>query len=128
MFRNFLLVGAGGAVGSMARYGLSFLVGKMVVSPFPYGTFTINILGSLIIGVLFGLAGRFHWYNEGQEGLYLLLASGFCGGFTTFSTFALENVNLMGKGQSTVAIVYTGLSVVVGLLLCRLGIWLASAI
>ena len=128
MFRNFLLVGAGGAVGSMARYGLSFLIAKMVVSQFPYSTFTINILGSLIIGVLFGLAGRFHWYNEGQEGLYLLLASGFCGGFTTFSTFALENLTLVGKGQSTTALIYTGLSVIAGLLLCRLGIWLATAI
>ena|ERR1035437_2204568 len=123
MFRNFLLVGAGGAVGSMARYGIGYIMSKYVPNPFPIGTFSINIIGSLIIGILFGLVGRNQWL---QEGGMLLLASGFCGGFTTFSTFALENVNLMQKGQSVMAFIYMGLSVIIGLLLCRLGIWLAS--
>ena len=123
MFRNFLLVGAGGAAGSMARYGIGYIMSKYVPNPFPIGTFSINIIGSLIIGILFGLVGRNQWL---QEGGMLLLASGFCGGFTTFSTFALENVNLMQKGQSVMAFIYMGLSVIIGLLLCRLGIWLAS--
>ena len=123
MLRSFLLVGGGGAVGSMARYGVSFIVSKYITSPFPAGTFIINILGSLIIGILFGLVARNQWL---QEGGMLLLASGFCGGFTTFSSFALENVNLMQKGESITSFIYIGLSVIIGLLLCRLGIWITG--
>ncbi len=122
MFRNFLLVGVGGAAGSMARYGVSFIFSKFTPNTF-VGTFVINIIGSLLIGVLFGLMPRTTWL---QAGGWLLLASGVCGGFTTFSTFALENVNLMQKGQFITAVVYTGLSVVIGLLLCRVGIRLAA--
>jgi fluoride exporter len=124
MFRNFLLVGAGGAVGSMARYGVSFVLSKFLSQPCQFAsTFTINVVGSLIIGILFGLSARNQWLDQGG---YLLLASGFCGGFTTFSTFALENVNLMQKGQSVMAFAYMTLSLVVGLVLCRVGIWLAG--
>ena len=127
-FRAFLLVGAGGAAGSMLRYGVAVIMNKMTgfpnLHPFPFSTFAINVVGSLIIGILFGLVARNHWM---QETGYFLLASGFCGGFTTFSTFALENITLMQKGQSVIAILYMGLSVVVGLLLCRVGIWLAGS-
>ena len=123
MFRNFLLVGAGGAAGSMARYGVGYLISRVVPLAFPIGTFTINIAGCLLIGILFGLAGRNNWL---QETGMLLLATGFCGGFTTFSTFALDNITLMQKSQSYIALAYTGLSIVIGLLLCRVGIWLTS--
>ena len=122
--KGLLLVGVGGAVGSMSRYGVSLIINKFTQNPFPFGTFAINIIGSLLIGILFGLLARHQWL---QVGGYLLLASGFCGGFTTFSTFALENVTLMQKGQSTLAILYIGLSVVIGLLLCRMGMWLTGA-
>jgi CrcB protein len=122
LFRQFLLVGAGGALGSMARYGVSFVMSKFLQETYKFGaTFTINIIGSLIIGILFGLTAR---HPAMKEGSYLFLASGFCGGFTTFSSFALENVKLMNGGQSFLAFAYIGLSVVVGLVLCRLGIWL----
>ena len=124
MFRNFLLVGAGGAVGSMARYGVSFFMSKFLAQPYQFAsTFTINVVGSLIIGILFGLSARNSWLDQGG---YLLLASGFCGGFTTFSTFALENVNLMQKGQSVMAFTYMVLSLVAGLILCRVGVWLTA--
>lgn len=122
-FKSFLLVGIGGAAGSMLRYGVGATVSRYVAGPFPAGTFSINVIGSLIIGILFGLVARNQWL---QEGGMLLLASGFCGGFTTFSTFALENVNMMQKGQSLLSFFYIGSSVIVGLLLCRMGIWLAS--
>jgi len=107
----------------MLRYGVGSAVSRYITTPFPIGTFSINVIGSLIIGILFGLVSRNQWL---QEGGMLLLASGFCGGFTTFSTFALENVTLMQKGQSFMAVLYTGVSLVIGLLLCRLGIWLAG--
>lgn len=123
MFRSLLLVGAGGAAGSMLRYAVSYAMNKYVQHPFPFGTFVINIVGSLLIGLLFGLASRNQWL---QEGGMLLLATGFCGGFTTFSTFAMENVNLMQKGQSFMAITYMVLSVILGLVLCRLGMWMAE--
>lgn len=123
MFRSLLLVGAGGAAGSMLRYAVGYLMNKYVQHPFPWATFVINVIGSLIIGILFGLVGRNQWLQ--QTGM-LLLASGFCGGFTTFSTFALENADLMQKGQSFIAFTYMALSVIIGLALCRVGIWLAG--
>ena len=123
MLRNFLMVGFGGAVGSMARYGVAFIVSRFWNSPFPAGTFLINILGSLIIGMLFGLASRNSWL---QQGGMLLMATGFCGGFTTFSSFAMENVHLLGNRQSFIAITYISLSIIIGLLLCRVGIWLTN--
>ena len=123
MYKIVLLVGSGGFIGSIARYGIGHIASKYIQTSFPIGTFVINIIGSFIIGILFGLVSRNQWM---QQGGYLLLASGFCGGFTTFSTFALDNVNLMQKGESVTAIIYTGLSVIVGLLLCRVGIWLTA--
>lgn len=124
MLRSLLLVGVGGAAGSMLRYGVGHIVKTSFENAaFPWGTFAINIIGSFIIGILFGLSARSQWMQ--LTGIYLL-SSGFCGGFTTFSTFALENVSLMQKQQSLTALVYTGLSVVVGLVLCRVGIWIVE--
>ncbi len=107
----------------MARYGIGHITGKYVAGGFPWGTFIVNIVGCLIIGILFGLVSKSQWM---QQGGYLLLASGFCGGFTTFSTFALDNMNLMQKGLSATAILYTALSLVLGLLLCKAGMWLTA--
>ncbi|MES2704175.1 MAG: fluoride efflux transporter CrcB [Bacteroidota bacterium] len=119
-----LLVGTGGAAGSMARYGVGLLLGKVTTTPLPVATFVINILGSLIIGILFGLAARNQWL---QQGGMLLLATGFCGGFTTFSSLALESVNLVQKGYNMMSVLYVAASVVAGLVLCRVGMWLAGS-
>jgi fluoride exporter len=123
-FRALLLVGVGGALGSMARYAVSVAMAKVATVSFPVSTFGINVVGSFLIGLIVG------FYIKGSHGLsqnmVLLLATGFCGGFTTFSAFALENINLLQKGQSLMAILYASASVVCGLLLCRLGLWLTS--
>ena len=97
--------------------------GRLVQRPFPIGTFIINLLGCFIIGLLFGVARRNPVFKEQW---WLLLATGFCGGFTTFSAFALEGNNLLTGQHITTMLVYTALSVVLGLLLCRLGIWLTA--
>jgi CrcB protein len=123
MLRSFLLVGAGGAIGSMARYGIAYAMSKGTPETH-IATFLINIVGSLLIGLLFGMASRQQLMAGGAG--WLFLASGLCGGFTTFSTFALENVSLMQKGQSVAALTYTLASVVVGLLLCRVGMWMTG--
>ncbi len=121
MIKAFLLVGIGGFFGSIARYGVKLLTDKYIPVSFPYGTFIVNILGCFIIGVLFGLAHR----SQVNTNTWLVLATGFCGAFTTFSTFALENNMLLAGKQSTTAIVYTVLSLVLGLVLCRWGMALA---
>lgn len=124
MLRSLLIVGVGGAAGSMARYGLGIFVNKLTPgSTFPYGTLFINIAGCFLIGILFGLGIRNQWL---QDAGWLLLATGFCGGFTTFSTFALENIQMAGRQQTMSALLYTTLSLVFGLLLCRVGVWLTS--
>ncbi|OSZ79474.1 hypothetical protein CAP35_14845 [Chitinophagaceae bacterium IBVUCB1] len=123
MLRSLLLVGLGGAAGSILRYVVSIFISKQYAKPFPLATFIVNIVGCFLIGLLFGYVQK----NNNQQGdIWLLLATGFCGGFTTFSAFALENVNLM-KGQlSITALLYVVASVVVGILLCRVGITLSS--
>ena len=107
MVRNLLLVALGGGLGSVCRY----LVSRMVESSFPWGTFVVNILGSLLIGLLVALVGKGIVSNE----IKLLLVTGFCGGFTTFSTFANESFGMMKTGDVLLFAVYVGASVFVGI-------------
>ncbi len=123
MLRNFLFVGLGGSVGCMARYGASLLVNKWWQQQFPLATFLINITGCFLIGILYGLGQRQDWW---RDAMWLLLASGFCGGFTTFSTFALEGNLLLAGKFNLLVIVYTVASVFAGLVLCRAGMWLSN--
>ena len=125
MLRAFLLVGLGGAVGSMARYGCFLAISNRRFGEFPFATLTVNLLGCLLFGVLVGLSQK---WNIAREDLMLILATGFCGGFTTFSAFAGDSLSLVSKNMSVQAVLYASLSVVLGLLLCRAGIWLSSEI
>ena len=109
---NCLVVGLGGAAGAVARY----LIGLIPVasgSAFPYKTFIINILGAFAIGLLAAYTGK---YFAADSRLLLFLKVGICGGFTTFSTFALESANLFADGRSGVALAYIIGSAVLGIL------------
>lgn len=97
MMRNLLIVGAGGFIGSSLRYLSQILFEKIAGTSFPYGTLFVNIAGSFFIGILFALSEKGNYLTVEWR---LFLAVGICGGFTTFSTFALDNVNLLND-QST---------------------------
>lgn len=111
--RNILLVGFGGAFGSVCRY----LIAKMIEGTFPWSTMIVNILGSLLIGMLVGLTGKGMLSPE----MKLLLVTGFCGGFTTFSTFANESFGMLKTGDALIAALYVGVSVAVGIFAVFLG-------
>ena len=96
MLKSIVFVGIGGAVGSVMRYLLGVLGAHYLKGTFPIATFITNFLGCLIIGLLIGYFGK---SNEINPQLKLLLITGFCGGFTTFSTFAAENVQLLENGN-----------------------------
>ncbi len=118
MLKNLLIVAIGGGVGSALRYLLQETLHKQIDNFEPYGTFVVNILGCLLLGLLAGYAEQEKIINSS---LNLLLISGFCGGFTTFSTFALQGNTLFISSKPVQAILYIGLSVVVGLLAAYFG-------
>ena len=118
MVQNILLVALGGAVGSVCRYLLSMLNG----TSYPWGTFTVNILGSLLIGLLVGLVNKGSLSPE----MKLLFVTGFCGGFTTFSTFVNESFGMMKAGDVLLSALYIGASVVVGVLAVWAGLKLSE--
>lgn len=120
--KQFLLVFIGGGIGSVLRY----IIGKTLNSSqsgIPYGTFTANILGSLLIGVILGFAAKNQTLTQNHT---LLLATGFCGGFTTFSTFAYENHTFLKSGDFTSFAIYTIASFILGFLAVFAGIYFVN--
>lgn len=114
---------AGGAVGTVARYLLSGAAYRIFGVGFPYGTFAVNLIGCFILGFLASVTDKKFILDPNAR---LLLMVGFCGAFTTFSTFILETANLIKDGQSAQAFMNVILSVVVGFLILRLGIILGE--
>lgn len=121
MWRNILLVGAGSFVGGALRYAVSLLLKSS--GGFPWATFAVNLLGCMAIGLLWGLFNR---YSNVSQQLVLFLSVGFCGGFTTFSTFSKESLQLMQSGNWMCLILYVVGSIVLGLLLVAAGYQIAK--
>lgn len=107
-----LIVGLGGGLGSIARYVSQRAVAMYLPVSFPYGTFFINILGSFLIGIIFGISEK---SNILSPEIRLFLTVGFCGGFTTFSTFSLDSLWLIRDAQYLNFGLYATLSVILGL-------------
>lgn len=121
MSRILFLIGTGGLIGSIARYLAATYFTKVFPSAFPYGTFIVNIVGCLIIGIIFGISERFSWLTPEWR---MFLATGFCGGFTTFSSFAYENIKLIQEGNFLVFATYSIASFALGLLAVFIGLTL----
>ena len=118
MTYSILLVGLGGAIGSILRYLCQRWINESYQHNFPIATFLVNITGCLLIGMLYAGAEK---GNILSPQIRLFLVTGFCGGFTTFSTFAFENVSLIRTGDNLYFLLYACGSVVVGILAVYLG-------
>ena len=110
--KSFLLVFLGGGLGSGLRYLVTIAMSQYS-KVLPFGTFTVNMLGCLLIGLILGYAQKENTLTSNQT---LLLATGFCGGFTTFSAFANENLELIKNGEIFNFTIYITLSVLVGVI------------
>jgi CrcB protein len=112
MIKNLFLVAVGGGVGSIARYLCQKWVSENHAHPFPWGTFLVNLAGCFFIGIIYAAAGKTTFISPQ---IRLLLITGFCGGFTTFSTFAFENMNLLRSNDTLYFLTYAVASVVLGI-------------
>lgn len=121
MLRNILLVGAGSFIGGVLRYIVSILF--KYTDGFPWATFAVNLIGCLIIGLLWGLFTR--CANISQQ-LVLFLSVGFCGGFTTFSTFSKESFQLIQSGNWLYFSLYVAGCVLLGILFVAVGYQIAK--
>ncbi len=109
--KELLLVSIGSFVGGGLRYAVSRLLAACVGGAFPLGTFTVNVVGCLLIGLLSGAGASGGWLSPSVR---LLLTTGFCGGFTTFSTFMNESASLAADGRALTSLLYMGASLLVG--------------
>ena len=123
MIKLYALVAAGGAVGSVGRFWLAGAVARLTGPDYPWGTILINILGSCLIGALAGLAVQGRVQNP--ESLRAFAMAGICGGFTTFSSFSLQTLQLLRDGHPLGAAANVAMSVCLCLAATGFGLWLS---
>lgn len=118
MTRCLLAIFLGGGLGSVVRYGVQLLLHERITAyNFPWATFAVNIAGSFLIGLFYGLSARLNVSDECR----LFLTAGLCGGFTTFSTFSNDNLTMIREGDGWLCLVYIALSIILGIAGCWLG-------
>ncbi|NJM79221.1 MAG: fluoride efflux transporter CrcB [Flavobacterium sp.] len=123
MLKNILLVALGGGIGSVFRYLTNIGILKFVTTKSFYATYLVNCIGCLLIGLLIGF---FQKNQTESESLKLLFITGFCGGFTTFSTFGLENYNLLQTQNYITSLLYIASSILIGIAFVGIGIYLTK--
>ena len=123
MFKTLILIGIGGGLGSILRYLTGFVFFKFYSSTFPLATFSINLIGCFIIGILIAFSSKQFILSEQ---LKFFLITGFCGGYTTFSAFSTENIQLFLKGEYLITALYIAASVFFGILAVFLGMVLVK--
>jgi len=117
MIKDIVIVGIGSGIGGICRYLISLFMGH-VENGFPWGTFAVNIAGCLLIGILWGVTSRFQNFSPSFS---LFLMVGFCGGFTTFSTFSKEGLTLLQANDYILFSLYVLGSVGLGIMAVALG-------
>lgn len=118
MGKQLIFIAVGSAFGGVLRFLISKWMSAAVASPFPYGTLAVNLTGCFLIGLFYGIALK---HPSTSPSVMLFLTTGFCGGFTTFSAFSYENLQLLKSGASGLAATYIAVSVIGGLVLTFLG-------
>lgn len=112
MLRQLIWVALGGALGSVARFAVQKALALKYTTAFPWGTFAVNIIGCFIIGAMWALSVKSAAFSDN---LKLFLMTGLCGGFTTFSAFSIESINLLREGKFSLFLAYTSGSFLLGL-------------
>ena len=117
MIKILFIIGTGSFFGGVSRFLASRYIQNTLVSSFPFGTFIVNIIGCFLIGLFFGLSDRENGMNAEWR---MFLTVGFCGGFTTFSSFSLQTLTLARDAEW----LYAGLNILGSVALCLIGVWL----